>query len=153
MKNIITLVLFVFSSAVSAYDCYLTGILGPCWKNYVVTIKVLDNDTDKTLATITIPKGKLWAREKITCVPRQAFLYQASFTPKIWKDNPKNVYGAISIYHTPEKFQDNTTGFIVPICFPRDFSEVPLPPDAKSLCDCKTVIPSIPPLPNEIKKQ
>lgn len=150
MKKVLSLVLFFMSSHVFAYNCYFTAIVGHCWKNFDVTLSVLNNRTNKELASISVPKGKIWARTKIQCETNQSFLYQATFKPKIWKNNPKTLYSAKTIYHTPDTIRKKTTAWVIPICFPNDFAGVPLPPNATSMCDCSEVIHSVPPVHGEM---
>jgi hypothetical protein len=133
-----------------AFDCYITGMTGACWKDFNVTITVYDDILSHQLASISIPKGKVWGRTKIKCTTNQGFAYKATFSPKIWKSNPVSVYSSRRIFYTPNETEKGTTAWTIPVCFPNDFAAVPLPTTATSTCSCSEIAKTVPPVSGEI---
>lgn len=131
-----------------AFQCYITVMKGNCWKNFNVKIDVIDDETQQhVVPTIDLNKETMWQRKPFECQPRQAFNYLASYTPPIWQDNQGKQYPSKRIWYMPEKIKPKVGAWEIPLCFPTDFSSVPLPPNADDLCTCDKVRQSIPPLP------
>ncbi|WP_419420900.1 hypothetical protein ACNVED_06270 [Legionella sp. D16C41] len=136
----------IFSSQLFAFQCYFTLVKDSCWTDYAVTVKVLDAlNNDNNLLTITVPKGQAWGRLPFTCQPNQKLLYQASFEPSIWENQKGEVYNAINYWTLPPAIKTGQSAWEIPVCYPRAFSEVPLPPQATNNCTCD--FKNIPPIP------
>ncbi|MGQ3889381.1 hypothetical protein ACQUW5_10155 [Legionella sp. CNM-1927-20] len=137
----------LFSSQLLAFQCYLTLVKDTCWTDYAVTVKVLDaQNNDVNLSTLTVPKGQSWGRQPFTCQPNQKLLYQATFEPYIWENQKNTVYNAISYWTLPSAAKPGESAWEIPVCYPKAFSEVPLPPQATNNCVCNfSQVPPIPP--------
>ena len=149
MRLKVSIVLFITLSLITAstyaFDCYVTAIKGNCWKNFSVTLDVIDNGTKKSLIVVKIPKGKMWVREKFSCKEKQGLDYKANFTPAIWNDKSENNFNSKRVWFLPDDIKKGAVAWNMNVCFPTHFSEVPLPTDADSSCGC-SIIKSIPPV-------
>lgn len=139
---------WVWSTAVLAFPCFITLVKDACWAEYTVTMKVLDASANKTVATIVLPKGKNWGRVEFSCVPQEKFLYLAQFTPAFWQGTENTVYKAQEYISVPATITAKESAWNLPVCFPKDFSGVPMPPTATAPCTCDfSNIPPVPPQP------
>lgn len=136
------------SSWTYAFPCYLTFIKNSCWKNYTVTVDVIDTKNNKKMATITVPINGQWARGQFECASTQTFGFVASFSPSIWESDVGKTYNATHYWSPPVGVVAGEVAWNIGMCFPNDFSEVPMPPDSTGKCVCdKSNIPPI-----EVKK-
>ncbi len=141
-----SLVLFVNQSF--AFKCYITAMKSKCWQKHNVTIKVVDNVTgNQVINQLTIAKDKLWVRKEFDCQPKQGLVYTAQFEPYIWHDDEGKVYNVKRIWFLPEKVEKKISAWNIPICFPNNFSEVPILPDVDKYCNCESTAKEIPPIP------
>ena len=142
------LLLGVFFSALAiAFPCYMTLVKDSCWANYNVTVKVNDTSKEKVIATINVPEDKQWVRTKFECEPKQTLMLIASFMPAFWKADEGKEYPAKRYWALPETIVGKTRAWNMNICYPADFSAVPLPPDASGKCACDmTKVPSVKPV-------
>ncbi|KTD66204.1 hypothetical protein [Legionella spiritensis] len=125
-----------FSAPLYAFPCFMTLVKDSCWLNYNVKVVVQDAVANKEVLTITVPKGKKWARERFECQPAQKFMYFASFTPTIWENQEDLVYRAKRYWFMPGSIGEGDTAWNIPICYARDFAGTPFPPDATGNCVC-----------------
>lgn len=137
------LLFFLITSPLYAFPCFMTVVKGACWRNYEVNVSITDPLYKKEFATVTIPKGKLWGRSSFNCEPGLAFSYKAFFNPPIWADDEKKPYFARERHNLPQAPNPTESGWNILVCYPKDFSEIPYPPDAHEKCDCdfRTVPP------------
>ena len=132
------------SMLATAFPCYITLVKDNCWKDYDVSVDVKDASNNKVLKTIVIAAGEAWARGQWACEPKQRLLFLAKFTPAFWKDDEGKIYSAKHYWSLPEAVTEGTTIWNIPVCYPTDFSGVPLPPDASGACQCDmTKIPAL----------
>lgn len=144
-KMIVVLLSLIVASPTWSFNCYLTVAKGSCWKNYNVTIEAIDSINSKSLIKMTVPQGKDWERQPFTCEPAQRLTYQASFTPTIWEQDKGKIYKPFKFMFLPKEVKPGEKAWVVSVCFPANFAETPLPPDAGAKCACD--FESIPPLP------
>ena len=144
LKCLILLLCWGITIPTHAFPCFITLIKDNCWTNYNVVVNVSDPSTEKELLAITVPKGKSWVRQGFTCQPKQALSLVASFTPVFWKDDAGKTYRDHRNWALPEEISRGDTAWNINVCYPADFSSVPLPPDAGSDCKCK--LDDIPPI-------
>ncbi len=134
------------ASQLFAFPCYFTLAKDSCWKNYDVQVVVTDAQTNKTIITVDVPKGQLWARQAFSCQPAQKFIYSATFKPIFWHSEVGKTYMALRYWSLPSSISKDQSAWNIPVCFPADFSAVPFPPDANGNCKCDfTSIPAIKP--------
>ncbi|MBI2785523.1 MAG: hypothetical protein HYX60_04120 [Legionella longbeachae] len=147
LKRVFILILsFLSSSSLWAITCYYTLAKDNCWLKYNVFVDVMDSTTDKVLTTVTVPAGKLWVRQTFPCEPGGKLMYRARFTPAIWENEIGKTYTARNYWSLPNNVNPGETAWNISVCFPSDFSQVPLPPDASNNCKCDfNNIPIIPP--------
>jgi len=145
MNAILFIIGFFISAQAFAFDCYVTLIKGSCWKNYDVTVSVLNANTEANLLEIVAPKGQMWTRQSFNCQPGTKLNYKAKFLPVIWESEANKIYPAVQYWSLPTDIKQNTSAWNLSICFPDAFSAVPLPPDATDQCHCD--MKSVPPLP------
>jgi len=132
----------LFAPVAMAFPCFITIAKDSCWTNYTVMIEVLDAETNDILATIVIPKGESWSRARFDAKAKQHVMLKAQFKPAFWKSEEKKVYYAKRYWNLPDAIEGKTTAVHVSICYPENFSAVPLPPGANSKCACSK--PDIP---------
>jgi len=127
-----------------SFTCYITVAKDNCWANYNVNVEVIDSLSSNVLKKLEIPKGKTWDRQSFECDAMQKLMYQARFTPVFWKGEENKVYSAERFWFMPEKINPGDKAWTIDVCYPKDFGQVPMPPEAGG--DCKCDFSSIPPL-------
>jgi len=139
-------VLLLVTSQANAFKCYITAVKDSCWNDFNVTIKIIDYATNKLVVDdLVIPKGKSWARNSFECTPKEAMIYKANYSPAIWKGQEQKVYTSKRIWYLPKKVGKEEVAWNIPICYGRDFSQVPLPPKVSGNCKCDfDAVPAIP---------
>jgi hypothetical protein len=137
----------IFTSPLWAITCYYTLAKDNCWLRYNVSVDVMDALSAKVLTTITVPAGKSWGRVTFSCETNgQKLMYRARFTPSIWESEKGETYLAKNYWSLPNSVKPGDSAWNVSVCYPSDFSEVPLPPEATGTCKCDfSGIPEIPP--------
>jgi hypothetical protein len=145
-KYCVFLVTGLLSLNAHAFVCFLTMVKDSCWIKYNVTVDVIDASTGKTIETVIVPTNTPWVRQKFTCQPQQKLKYQAQFNPVFWADDKGVIYNAINYLTLPAAVQPQETAWNLNLCFPKQFSEVPFPPEGTGKCICDTSnIPPVPP--------
>lgn len=125
------------TSQLWAISCYYTLAKNNCWIKYDVTVEVLDAMKNTILTTVTVPAGKLWSRVSFPCeTDGQTLMYHARFTPVIWESEKGKVYPAKTFWSLPKQVNPGDSAWNVSVCYPSDFAEVPLPPEATNNCSC-----------------
>lgn len=146
IKILIALLCVCFSISVQAFPCFLTLVKDNCWTNYNVSVGATNATTGKLITTVTVLQGKSWTRQAFDCEPAEAISFVASFSPVFWENDVGKTYAALRDWRLPEAIATGDTAWNITLCYPGQFSEVPLPPDASGTCACKTDdIPPIPP--------
>jgi hypothetical protein len=107
-----------------------------CWTNYNVTVNVIDDASSTTVLTLSIPKGQTWARGSFECKPAQGLRYVAQFTPVFWQSDVGKSYVSTRTWYMPASVNPADKAWTIPICYPSDFAQVPLPPTADNSCKC-----------------
>ena len=128
--------MLLLNSSSWAFTCYYTLAKDSCWTNYEVTVDVIDASNLKKVFSLTVPKGKSWGRAEFTCTEAQSLLYYSRYSPVFWQSEQGKTYPALRNWTLPGKINPGDLAWTIPVCFPRDFSQVPLPPDAKGNCKC-----------------
>ncbi len=146
MMNRILGLLIGVSVSVQAYafPCFITMVKDSCWTKYNVTVNVFDASNDKQVVTVLIPSESSWARQAFSCEPQQKLKFQAQFTPVFWEHDAGKTYDAEHYWTMPEEIKKGETAWNITICYPREFSGVPFPPEGTNDCKCDTA--SIPPV-------
>lgn len=136
-----------YTSISFAFPCFITVAKDSCWIEYNVTVSVLDVSNDrKKMVDIIIPQGSIWARKKTECEPKQLLQFEAQFTPVFWQEDRGKKYTSIRYKTLPANIGPQETAWNINVCYPRDFSQVPLPPEAGSNCKCDfSNIPNVEP--------
>ncbi len=143
-KKIMILVGLIASLQVQAFPCFLTMVKDNCWANYNVTVEVTNATTGKLITTIIVPQGQPWVRQQFVCQPADTISLTATFTPVFWQSDKDKVYAAQHTWTFPQAVAAGDTAWNINVCYPAEFSEVPLPPEAGANCKCD--IDSIPPV-------
>ncbi|MCX7117423.1 MAG: hypothetical protein NTW94_05905 [Legionellales bacterium] len=141
-KILMSLVLGVSSLQIQAFPCYITVVKDSCWTKYDVTVTV--SHVGKPVVSVLVPNGQSWARQTFECEPKEAISFTSTFLPVIWQSDAGKVYSAQHAWALPEAIGQGDRAWNIPICYPADFSEVPLPPDAGQNCKCD--MKSVPPI-------
>ena len=129
-----------------AIDCYFTLVKDSCWTKFNVDVEVSDAITFKHLLNISVPAGTSWKREPFVCTVGQKISYKAKFSPEIWEGDTKKVFLAQRFWQLPREVKENQTAWEVAVCYPKQFSEVPLPANVSGDCKCDfSVVPKIEP--------
>ena len=142
MRLLLGLISMFFLHICYAFTCYLTLLKEDCWKNYAVTVQVMDSIKNNNLLTITVPQGKMWTRLPFNCTAGQNLMYSAKFSPIFWQSEKNTQYMAKKFWVLPKVQPEKAAAWEIPVCFAQAFSGVPFPPDAVSTCKCDfTIIP------------
>ena len=145
-KTLAILSALLINAPAWSFTCYMTLAKDNCWKDYTVSVDILNATTGTTMTTITIPKGELWARDTFECEAAQKLMYKASFSPVFWQRDEGKIYSAQRFWSLPDVINPGDSAWNVSICYPADFASVPTPPQATNNCNCDfTSIPVIPP--------
>lgn len=136
IRLIILSLSLIFSSSIWSFKCFYTLAKDSCWKDYNVSVEVTDSNTLKKLFTVDIPAGTMWVRKEFTCTASQGFLYVAKFTPSFWESEKDKPYPALRNWTLPSQINPGDLAWTLSVCFPGDFSQVPLPPKARGNCQC-----------------
>jgi len=123
-------------SSSHAFDCYLTVAKDNCWKDYDVTVSVIDAISGKILQTVVVAAQHDWQRLPFTCQPGQNLNFQSSFSPSIWQSDKGIVYPVKQYRLLPKQPAPGMTAWEVSICYSHDFSGVPKPPESSGNCVC-----------------
>lgn len=126
----------LFTSPLWAITCYYTLAKDNCWLKYNVSVQVIDALTTKVLTTATVPAGQAWTRVTFPCDVGQKLTYHAQFTPFIWESEKNKVYEAKNYWSLPSAVNPGDTAWNVSVCYPSDFSETPMTPEATNSCAC-----------------
>lgn len=136
----------ISSTPLWAFTCYYTLAKDNCWAKYNVTVEVLDAATAKVLTTVVVPAGTPWVRQEFSCEVGEKLMYRARFSPIIWESEKGKAYSAKNYWSLPNEMKPGDSAWNVSVCYPADFSQVPLPPEAGGTCKCDfDSIPAIPP--------
>lgn len=135
-KLFVMLLSLSFSMYAQAFPCFLTMMKDSCWTNYNVTVNVTNATTGKLITTVIIPQGQAWARQQFNCQPADTLSLAATFTPVFWESDKGKVYSAQHNWTFPQTIAAGDTAWNINVCYPAEFSEVPLPPDAGGSCAC-----------------
>ncbi len=145
-KMLMMLLGLCFSVQVQAFPCFLTLVKDSCWTNYNLMVSVINGNTGKLVTAASVPQGTSWARQPFDCQPAEGLSFTATFTPAFWESDSGKIYAAKHDWFLPKAIVKGDTAWNITMCYPRDFSEVPLPPDAGGNCKCNTdIIPPIKP--------
>lgn len=149
IKKLVLIFFTFFCDIVFAFPCYFTLVKGQCWLNYDVSVKVMDANTEKNVAHIIVPKGKLWERTSFQCEPAQRLYYTATFNPEIWAGDSNVVYRTKQYKLLPKAPTVTEAAWNIQACFPDEFSNVPIPIKGSGNCSCDfNKVPPIQPIPS-----
>ena len=142
---------FIFCQPSFAFTCYLTVMKSPCWKDFNINIHAKDQANNKQLVKAqALDKNKFWNRVKFDCNPKQALIFYAKFNPTIWEDAKDKSYFGKHMWYLPYAVDPEISAWNIPICYPVDFTDVPIPPSGNGNCNCDEVAKNIPPIPKAI---
>jgi len=129
-----------------AFPCFFTIMKDSCWTSYNVTVTAYDAMTNKEIVNVVIPTGTSWEREQFACDPKQKLRFQAQFTPVFWESDTGKIYNGQNFWTLPDQVAAGDTAWNIRLCYPKDFAEVPFPPEGTSNCKCDdSAIPAIKP--------
>lgn len=154
MKRIIVLPTILsmalgFSTQASAFTCFLTLLKDSCWTDYDITVNMGNAVTGKPVLTLSVPKGKSFSRQEFTCQAGEVFNYTATFSPIFWESDKGKIFKGKRTWSLPNSIKKGDTAWNITICYPDEFSEIPLPPTANSNCQCSSQ--NLPPVPAPAK--
>jgi hypothetical protein len=121
-----------------SFPCFFTVVKDSCWTKYNVEVNLIVSSTAKTLTTVNVVDGQIWGRQAFACQPGDIYSFSASFTPVFWQSDKNKKYKSLTHYQLPVSVSQGDTAWNVTLCYPRDFSEVPYPPEASGDCVCDT---------------
>lgn len=136
-KSAVILLSAMFIRPLWAFTCYYTFAKANCWTKYNVTVDVIDAKSTKVLTTVTVPAGKSWTRASFNCETNgQTLMYRAQFSPVIWDNDKGKVFYAKNYLSLPHEVNPKDSAWNISVCYPKDFSQVPIPPNATYDCAC-----------------
>ena len=146
LKYLIMGCVWCFIAEAQAFQCFVTISKDNCWTNYTLKVDVSNAANKKIITSITVPQGSSWTRKKFECQAHDAILFTASFSPVFWEADIAKTYLAKKHWILPASVSHGDVAWHLNLCYPAQFAEVPLPPDANGTCACNTdKIPPIPP--------
>lgn len=135
-----------FISEAHAFPCYITLVKDSCWTNYNVSVDVMNVLTEKHVTTIHVDQGKSWSRVEFNCDAKDTVRFKASFSPAFWESDKGKQFSAKRYWSFPEEILPKQSAWNMTLCYPGDFSAVPLPPDVSGDCRCnKDDLPAVQP--------
>ena len=135
-RLLIPLIGVCFTIQAQAFPCFLTMVKDSCWTDYNVTIVAADATTGKQITSVLIPQGQSWTRVQFNCQPKDSIEFVATFTPVFWENDKGKSYAGQRQWTLPEAIKAGDTAWNIPMCYPTQFSQVPLPPGADNNCKC-----------------
>lgn len=144
IRTLVLSLAVICSSPSWSFLCYYTLAKDSCWTKYNVSVDIIDALKEKKITTINIPAGTSWTQETFECTPAQSLIYIAQFNPVFWESDKGKSYKGLRNWSLPAAINPTDRAWTIPVCFPADFAEVPLPPGADSQCKCDfSVVPEI----------
>ena len=119
-----------------SFPCYYTLAKDSCWTKYEVSVDIIDATKEKKIITVTVPAGKSWTRATFECTPAQSLIYIARFSPVFWESDKDKTFRGLRNWSLPGEINPGDRAWTIPVCYPADFAEVPLPPAAGGACKC-----------------
>ena len=116
--------------------CKVMLIKNSCWKDYDVTINIIDFKSRQSLQTVELKKGDNYAEQAFECVPLVTYSATATFSPPIWEEDKGKAYGASQVWNAPPALAEGMQAWAISMCFPNDFTGVPAPLGEVSNCEC-----------------
>ncbi len=146
LKYFALIITVLLSFNAHAFTCFLTMIKDNCWLKYNLTVNIIDAANGKVIGTVIVPTDTPWARQKFTCQAQQKLMFQAQFNPVFWKNDEGKTYNATNYWTLPNEVKKDETAWNLNVCYPKQFAEVPFPPEGTDNCQCDTSnIPPVPP--------
>jgi hypothetical protein len=140
-----------FTIKTQAFPCFITLVKDSCWTDYNVTVNIEGKGASKSRVSVTVLKGASWSRQQFDCQPAEELFLSATFTPVFWQADLGQIYLARRDFLLPKAIVKGDTAWNIPICYPADFSGVPLPPKVGGDCRClMDTVPPVPPQPNKL---
>jgi len=135
-KTVIMLSGVCFSIQAWAFPCFVTLVKDSCWLNYNVTMSIVNATTGKLITSIIVPEGQSWTRASFACQPRDTMSFSAIFTPVFWETDKGKIYPGQHDWQLPQTINAGETAWNINVCYPAEFAEVPMPPEANNQCKC-----------------
>ena len=118
-----------------------------CWKNYEVSVDLVDYKTHESLARYELPKtenGEKVIKKTFPCTPAQQVYLSAKFSPPIWQNQKDKAYRSIQIWQIPTQALGAHSKLKLQACFAKDFANVPMPTTGDvSHCSCDFTIKAV----------
>jgi len=140
------IIALLYSNVIFAVECNMTFVKTPCWQNYTVMLKLIDESNDKEVTSATLAPNNLWQRTTFECQPGQHFRVRAKYTPAIWEGDADKVFMGKSIIALPAVAPPAKSIWAIHACFANDFKNVSNPLSENTDCDCSQI--KIPPVKN-----
>ena len=137
LRTLLVLVISWASLSVYAVPCYLTLVKDSCWKIYNVTVDIKDANSDKKIGSMTVPLDTAWGRQAFECSPGQTIALFAKFSPAFWSSDENKIFRGQRYWKLPDSIKSGEVAWNITVCFPDYFANVPMPPEAKSHCECE----------------
>ncbi len=130
----------LFSSSLFAEEknfvCKLHLAKGECWQDYEVKVQIMNAVTYSVKKEVKLAANEMSKKEEFPCHPREQITFTASYSPEIWQGDKSKLFDTNKIWNTPSSLSETAGAWIVKICYPKQFSEVPLPAGAGKDCKC-----------------
>ena len=123
-------------TAAATLPCQLVVIKNTCWKDYDVSINLIDFKTHQTHQIVELKKGDNYAKQTFKCVPLATYSATATFSPAIWEQDKGKAYESSQVWNAPPALAEGTQAWAISMCFSNDFADVPVPLGDVSNCKC-----------------
>ena len=120
------------------FPCYVQLVKTNCWKDFEITVQPIDViSQQKTGEPIILGKEVFEKVVPVACKPGQPISFTGAFSPPTWEGTENKHYVARHFWMPPDSLPKNADKWVISVCFAEDFTSVPLPPSATSVCECK----------------
>ncbi|MBS0358593.1 MAG: hypothetical protein JSS53_04935 [Proteobacteria bacterium] len=140
----------IFAEQKRDFQCEVWVARNTCWKDFNVSVHLLDYSNLKTIATIEFPKvtdnkpqeSDFFVKKEFDCNSVDVITFKSNFSPAIWKGTDKETYSGRRVWSVPAKIKKKMV-WHVDACFSDDFVGVPTP--IRGQKDCRCIYPEVPP--------
>lgn len=136
------IVLLGFSSSLVArpFDCDIRLTKSNCWYDREVRVQVINGANLEVETMHTISADKKYLVIPLNCNKVHRFTLKAAFDPPIWDDDKGRWFNSQRMWVVPNFIPVEQKQWVAEVCFPDDFSGVPLPLEDFTQCECKPII-------------
>lgn len=120
----------------STFTCQMHVAKGKCWRDFDVVVRVLDATSEQVLADAALGKNIMAVKKDFPCKPLQPITFNASYAPELWQGDSDRRFYAKGRWSTPAELSKDAKAWVIKICYPAQFTQLPLPKSFGEGCAC-----------------